>query len=842
MATGSSDREIKISVVVDANGAVKALTQLGEKTEEFKAKAEDGGKSSGLFDKAIAAAGTTAGTVGLAIGALGGAFYALNKIIGRGDAFNDVSSAFDELNKKAGALSGDTLQSLRIASQGTIDDLELMKLANKALTAGLDPTVFDEVVQAAKKYADATGTDATEAISKFTTTITKGSEEQLKQLGIFKNGRIELDAVTASTLAQSQAQLGSNDALEVVSASFSNLINGLAATFENSELVKATTSGLATLLQGLASIVLNLGKYLIQSLDRAFKAVTTSIDHFKLGLLTITELSSQLAKGEMPSLEKAIQKISKLKLQPVLDAPTWKKLNDEVKKAPPIILNTAESLRKLKADAEKASPTIKELLDYLKSLPEQVQELDNAQKSGLISSEQLSIGLDELIDKGQKLGGTFEQVTDRMSEGFKESKGYLDQLLSGFKSGGFNGSSGGGAGGGFDFGSLFSNLFDTGLDAVSGGSNKTKEEKITDLIVESEKIVASAIGAYYGGPIGAAIGYALGGFFGKIDAKITLFTLDTLGIIGESRASKERKKLREYFKDIFEANGISVVINGEFKKLKELIVAGKDFGNPAKGFFDEFDKLSTKAKEAFKGVGIAFAGIAGAALDIGSTFGAVFANSIGPNLNNLQLLVEQSGVSFENLEESIENAFLNGALAATDARLALIGIQKVAEKGIPDAVGAADTAFQNLIDAGLKGGRISVDALKDIVYEAKEVGITNFSELRKFIRDSGDFSSKEIKALFGALKDIGVSNFDQLTSASLSTIIAVLTQFNSRGGFDEATAKLEDTATAINNVPSEKKVKFIIDVDYTDRAKSVTAQAALANINAPTVKRAEGVR
>jgi hypothetical protein len=346
------------------------------------------------------------------------------------------------------------------------------------------------------------------------------------------------------------------------------------------------------------------------------------------------------------------------------------------------------------------------------------------------------------------------------------------------------------------------------------------------------------IGSFYGATVqGAAAGRAIGGILGQFAEPISNF----LGL-SDSKASKERKKLDAYLDDIFNVNRISVLIDGKLRRLRELADGGGLFGSPASNFYDQFNQLEGAAKDAFRAVGVAFGQLAGVSASIGSTFGAVFANNIGPSLNNLQLLVEASGHSFEELGTQIEKAFLNGELSITQARLALIGLEKTAQKGIPDAVGAADTAFQNLIDAGLNGGRASVDALKDLVYEAKELGITNFAELRKFIRESGDFSGKEIKALFGALKDIGVSNFDQLTSASLSTIIAVLTQFNSRGGFDEATAKLEDTATAINNVPAEKKVKFIIDVDYTDRAKSTTAQAALANINAPTVKRAEGVR
>lgn len=837
MATGSTDREIKISVVVDANGAVKALTQLGEKTETFKTQAEGAGEGSGFFATALSSLSSPIGVVTAGLAALGGGFYALNKIIGRGDAFNDAAGAFDELNKKAGTLAGDTLNSLRIASQGTISDLQLMQLANKALTAGLDPTVFDEVVQAARRYADATGTDAVEAISKFTTTITKGSEEQLKQLGIFRDGKIQLDAVTSSTLAQSQAQLGANDALEVVSASFSNLIDGLTSTFESSELVKASTNLLASILSGLSNIVLDLGKFLIQSLDKAFKAVTTSINNFKLGLLTISELSGQLAKGEMPSLEKAIQKISKLRIDPVLDAKNWKNINGEIKKTPPILLDTAESLRKLKTESEKTAPTIKDLVDYLNRLPDEVRALDEAEQSGIISTEQLSIGLDELIKDGTKLGGTFQQVTDAMSAGFErvkkpvdnlsnsiggldDSTGILQEILGTLQSE----SSGGGIGG------LFSDLL-TG--------DASDKQKVSDLVSNLTSEGIKAFGATLG-PAGAIIGQIVGDAIGKIVGKAAGRAFDH--IFGDSEATKERKKLDAYFDNLFNANRISVVVNGQLKRLKELTTASSSFGDPNKGFFDDFNKLSGAAKDAFRAVGIAFGELNGVAASVASSFGAVFATNIGASLNNLQLLVEASGVSFEELGSQIENAFLKGELSITQARLALIGLEKTAQKGIPDAVGAADTAFQNLLDAGLNGGRASVDALRDIVYEAKELGITNFAELRKFIRESGDFSGKEIKALFGALKDIGVSNFDQLTSASLSTIIAVLTQFNSRGGFDEATAKLEDTATAINNVPAEKKVKFIIDVDYTDRAKSTTAQAALANINAPTVKRAEGVR
>src|SRR5205085_2140163 len=97
----------------------------------------------------------------------------------------------------------------------------------------------------------------------------------------------------------------------------------------------------------------------------------------------------------------------------------------------------------------------------------------------------------------------------------------------------------------------------------------------------------------------------------------------------------------------------------------------------------------------FNAVGAAFEQLLGVADDIGGQIGAILANNIGGNLENLQILVQTTGKSFEDLGNAIFDSFFNGNLSITELYANLIAVQDLTTVGIPGAVGAVDQAFQN---------------------------------------------------------------------------------------------------------------------------------------------------
>ena len=193
---------------------------------------------------------------------------------------------------------------------------------------------------------------------------------------------------------------------------------------------------------------------------------------------------------------------------------------------------------------------------------------------------------------------------------------------------------------------------------------------------------------------------------------------------GEDAGTTARKAADKFFADAFDANRLQVIIDGQLKEISDLVFKGDSlFGGEVDftdGTFSNFlASLPGEAQAAFNGVGLAFEDLLGIGQDVGGQLAAVFANNVGGSLNNLQLLVQSTGKSFEELRGFVVEAFLDGKISALEAQTALNGLAQVAQKGIPDAIGATVQAFDNLKAAGVKGGRALIDALQDIGFEAK---------------------------------------------------------------------------------------------------------------------------
>lgn len=302
----------------------------------------------------------------------------------------------------------------------------------------------------------------------------------------------------------------------------------------------------------------------------------------------------------------------------------------------------------------------------------------------------------------------------------------------------------------------------------------------------------------------------------------------------DSASTKARKEADKFFADAFDANRLSIIVGDSVAKISDLVFQGNTLFGGDVGFndgaaFGFLQSLPEQARRAFIGVGAAFDELTGQAQENGGQLAAVFANNIGGSLNNLQLLVEATGKSFDDLKKSVVESFLDGKISALEAQTALIGIQQVSEKGIPGAIGAVTEAFNNLKAAGVKGGRALIDALQDIGFEARELGIKDLAGVQANLAATGQFSAEEIQKVFDALKANGIDSIEELTGATAEQLIPVLSQLQaSVFPFAEAAEKVGDLAEKLNSLP--ERIDTTVHVNFVatgdQAARNIIGQQA----------------
>lgn len=310
------------------------------------------------------------------------------------------------------------------------------------------------------------------------------------------------------------------------------------------------------------------------------------------------------------------------------------------------------------------------------------------------------------------------------------------------------------------------------------------------------------------------------------------------GMFGkESAGTTARKSADKFFAEVFDENRLGIIVNGQLVKIRDLVFKGDTlfggeaiFGEADSTFANFFQSLPPMAREAFGGVGAAFEELLGVGEDISGQLGAVFANNVGASLNNLQLLVYSTGKSFEELRSAVMEAFLDGKLSALEAQSALNGINQIATKGIPDGIGMTIQAFENLKAAGVRGGRALIDALEDMGFEAKELGLKTLPELMNNLLQSGKFTQKEIDMVFQAMRDHGINSVEDLTNATQDQLLAVLSQLQAQEfPFADAASDAEDLVEEINKLPPKKDLQFNIKTNFDENTKKAMQEGYVPN-------------
>lgn len=882
-----AENDIVIRVSLDDQGAVRGIQQIGKEIEGLDRPIAQAGQSGQALGVAL---GTALGNIAFAaVSKLSSALISLPgqliELAAHGSDVDDVAAAFERLTEKAGATSEAFANELREATANTITDFELFKKANESLRAGIKPDEMIELTKAARALAEETGQNLTQSIDEVTSAFTTGRVQALQnRLGIIDVEKAQnelaktlgvtraelskeaevlaarnaiLDASKRKTEETGQVSIDFADAVNQVFTALGNARDRIAQAIAQNENLSRGMQALAQLIRdlpweffingilGATQVIADLANeistnvtYQFNNFKKALQEVQEQFNLFNNGLTVVGKVAKQVGNLEVPSLSKAIQETAK-------ELQSATKAQEAIQKATSATQKTIKEGTKAVAGnrdawidqtkaaeiARKAAEEQKKKFDELdKSIDEQLKKLKElASPRGLLSvrdafidtatasnewgqsSSELQADLQRLREEYIKLGLSADAVDEaigKAAQKMQEEASKGAQQLSAELSNAIS-----------SIGTALSSILLDGADF---------ESALQSLGGSLGRDAGSMLGEYLGGPLGEAVGAEIGAIAGEAIIK-GLF--DVFGN-KDNAGTKFRKEADAFFADIFDKDRLQVVINDQLKQITDLEFSGTNFGNAELGFFDAFNNLPDAARAGFDGVARAFTELLGKGQEFASGLAAVFANNLGGSLNNLQLLIQTTGQSAEQLKDSIVEAFLDGKVSALEAQTAINGINQAMQKGIPDAVGAVTQAFDNLKAAGVSGGRASTDALRDIADEAKELGIKTLPEIIDYLVSTGQYSADEIQKVFDALKAAGIESIDQLSTATDQQLLAVLAQLQATDfPFAKAAEEAQMLIDKVQELPEEIRTRLVFDVQVnaSESDKQVLNKAKAPN-------------
>jgi predicted nucleic acid-binding Zn-ribbon protein len=364
--------------------------------------------------------------------------------------------------------------------------------------------------------------------------------------------------------------------------------------------------------------------------------------------------------------------------------------------------------------------------------------------------------------------------------------------------------------------------------AAGGGGEAALVEAMNRIMAAIGQALKRAIfegasGRETGAAIGAAVGAELGiagNIFGeKIGEELGGAISSGYKRIFNNKsdeAANARENFFDFLRETFE--GGRVLIDGEMKELGDLFYnISRDVFDPTDGRVPIFDKLLEQApevKETFLGVGNALSEILQIADLDAAQIAALLNDAIGGSLNNLQVLIDNLGLSVADLEDALVTAAKNGELSFLETEIALRRMGDLAQQGIPGQVGAVTEAFENLKAAGAEGGAFTIDALRDIGAEAAELGATTLQDLRAALEEAG-VATDDLNKFFESLAEVGVDSVEELANVTDREAIQVLADLETLAfGFLETTNQAaDDLISRLENIPDEIESRIVINVE-----------------------------
>lgn len=822
-----ADNDIEIKVVVDGNGAITVLDKVGNEIKKVESASEGGTRGFGLLERSVITLNQGLQLAQTAFSTLSGVARGAIDAIARGSEVSDLTEAFGDLSERAGVVSDVFLNQLNAATARTISNFDLMKKSNELLQAGLKPDAIIELSKAARVFSEKDGSDMIQTIDALSNSLLRGDDRFLKSKGIIVDNQkafkefaaeigkttkqlSELDKAeairqavlkeTAKVAAESsKIQVDAGDNINQINKTVTDTFDDLKRKLADSDGVNAALTALSNILSDVLPKAADAAVNAINKLSGQFAGFDSKID---LAWKTLKNWASNLVStgGALKSLnfaaEQSFLTMLKERAQTALTGAATDLLTGAVDR------NTEAKGKNAKATGG-ASGANEELTEMSKEAAKALEDLRIQLES--LNQDYLEFGAQEI--DGTILDSLFGKDPEKQIEDFGKSvndaiANAIQGIAQAISSGGFDRGSAGNIGG--IFGALL-------------GKSEDAKDLVSEIFGDSELIAPGLqlVGSLLGETLGKGIFSGVARIFGA----------------GRDEQTEARKNADKFFADLFDANRLSIVIDGQLKQIKDLVF-GNDTDIFETGSFDDlFQSLPDAARGAFAGVGIAFEELIGGLGEQSGQLAAILANNVGGSLNNLQLLIRQTGKSVEELEGAIVKSFENGTISVLEAQSALLGIQQATQVGIPDGLGLTVEALENMFAAGSKGGIAVLDALQDIGHEAKELGIKDLPALQKNLADSGRFSAEQIEKVFEALQANGIESVEELTSATKNELIAVLAQLQAQGVLEEAAESAIDLVETLDRLPDRKDIEVNLKIKTTG---DVAALNNAATINGTT--------
>jgi polyhydroxyalkanoate synthesis regulator phasin len=229
--------------------------------------------------------------------------------------------------------------------------------------------------------------------------------------------------------------------------------------------------------------------------------------------------------------------------------------------------------------------------------------------------------------------------------------------------------------------------------------------------------------------------------------------------------------------------------------------------------------MSTQAQAAFSGVGDGLTEIFGQMDDFGRNLGLVIANNIGGSISDLRILLQSTGKTVDELRDALVKAADDGKLSFNEFATDMAGLNKVAEAGMPEIIGATAEELKRLQEAGTSGGRVSIDALKGLFAEAREVGKNSLDQIAADLKAKAPESMASIDALVKSLQAHGLDTLEKVNAASNATLYQVLSDAEAQGmAFDKTAQDIDGLIAQVDKLKNMDDIrkKVTIDVEVND--------------------------
>lgn len=327
--------------------------------------------------------------------------------------------------------------------------------------------------------------------------------------------------------------------------------------------------------------------------------------------------------------------------------------------------------------------------------------------------------------------------------------------------------------------------------------------------------------------------------FPELD-KFDIGTIVIESLFSEHAGTTARKTVERWIENklmeggalsLYDSDGKLRPWDGNIMRTDPRVEGGNPFTN--EGWADDYNGGTNSV---FDGLGKALQKLLGITEDVGGQIGYMLSLSLGENVDNARLMVQQLGLSLEELEKPLLESALAGEMSWHDYNVAVQGVTEAFKEGRAEWA-VYEQAFNSLIASGGRGSAALKD-FRDIAVEGLEAGAKTMEDLKaRLIKDGAN--PEEVQALFQAAAQRGIETLEGWKDASDATAGAIVGDMYALSGslakrWDEMAKTLVDIETKLAAIPDKVEKSVVFNVEVND--PSGMLEQGDAKINAGNVK------